>query len=82
MSWKQHKKGPLRPFYYQWVNVSNPIQTHVHASSYRLYFRYSILVLLSPLGSIWAMFIDFIKDYSRKEGLLLSLGIKELKLQA
>ena len=21
MSWKQHKKGPLRPFYYQLVNM-------------------------------------------------------------
>ena len=79
---KQHKKGPLRPFYSQLVNMSLTILTHVHASTHRLSFRYSILVFLSPLGSIWTMFFDYIKNSSREEGLLLSLGIKELKLQA
>ena len=76
------QKGPLRPFYYQLVNLSVPIQTHVHASSYRLSLRFSVLVPSSPLGSIRIMLFIISKNSSREEGLLLSLRIKELKVQA
>ena len=82
MSWKQHEKGPLRPFYQQLDNVSLIILTHVHASTLRLSFKYSVLVPLSPLGSIWTILFDYIENSSREEGRLLSLRIKERVLQA
>ena len=79
MSWKWHKKGPLRPFYHQLVNVSILIQTHVHASSYRLSFRYSLLVPFSPLGCSKTLFLIMYQNSSGGRGLLSSLGIKKSK---
>ena len=79
MSWKQHNKGPLRPFYHQLVNVSVLIQIHVHASSYRLSFRYSVLVPLAFMGSIRTMFLIMYQNSFGGRGLLSSLGIKESK---
>ena len=76
---KRSKKEPLRLFYNHLVNVSLTILTHVHASTHRLSFRYSVLVPLFPLVSISTMFFDYIKNSSREKVLLLSLEIKGAK---
>ena len=79
MSWKHHEKGPLRPFYHQLVKVSLTILIHVHASTHRQSFRYSVFVPLSPLGSIWIIFFLLYQKFFQGRRLALSLRMKGAK---